>query len=242
MEVALRESELRQCNLLNQSARQKEQLRTLSHRILKAREEERKRISRELHDDISQTLIGISIQLQTLAMAAKANPQLLGAEIARTQQLVERSVNIVHEFARSLRPASLDDLGLTVTLKMFLEDFMKQTGIRVQFTTFAGVDQLDNDRLTALYRIVQAALANVIEHSNSTLVTVGITQIEDAVNLEIFDNGTAFDVRRVQDSMDNKHLGLVDMQERTEMLGGQFTIESEPNKGTTIQARIPLAG
>ncbi len=241
VETTLRESELRQRQLLAKSGRQQGQLRRLSHRILQTREEERKRISRELHDDITQTLIGINIQLETLAMAAKANPQLLGREIARTQQLVTKSVSIVDDFARKLRPASLDDLGLTVTLKALLQDFMNQTGIRVQFTAFAGVDQLHNDRLTGLYRIVQAALANVVEHSHASQVKVSIAQIEDAVHLKISDNGTAFDVRRIENSRSRKHLGLVGMRERAEMLGGRFTVESEPGKGTTVLAQIPLA-
>ncbi len=241
VEDSLKTSELHQRQLLEQSRRQQQQLRTLSHRILQTREEERKRISRELHDVITQTLVGIKLHLDALSREATVNPKMLKQRIARTQRLVEKSVEIVHRFAVELRPTSLDDLGLILTLKAFLADFMKWSGIRVHFKTFAGVDQLNSDLRTTLYRIVQAALANVSEHSHASHVTVAISQMAESVQLEISDDGEAFDVERALLARRRKPLGLIGMRERVEMMGGEFTVESEPGRGTTIRAQMPLS-
>jgi signal transduction histidine kinase len=238
VEEALKKSEHQQTLLLQQSRRMQEQLRHLSHRILQAQEEERKRISRELHDEIAQTLVGINVQLETLAR--QINPRDFKQEIARTQRLVERSVNMVHKFARELRPTLLDDLGLIATLHSFVKDFTKRTGIRVRFTTFAGVEQLNNTRRTVLYRVAQSALTNVAQHARASRVKVDIRQLPEAVCMEIADNGKAFEVERVLHSRRNKRLGLVGMRERVEMIGGAFSVESTPSQGTTIRALIPL--
>lgn len=240
VEQALKESEQHQCRLLEKSHRMQEQLRHLSHCIIQAREEERKRISRELHDEITQTLVGINVQLETLARDAAINPRELRRKIVRTQRLVEKSVDIVHKFAVELRPTSLDDLGLIVTLHSHLNDFMKRTGIRVHFTTFAEVEQLNSDQRTVLYRITQEALANVARHADASHVKVHIRKSEDMVHMEICDNGKAFDLERVLNAKKNKRLGLVGMRERVEMVGGTFGIESEPGKGTVILVKIPF--
>ena len=240
VEEVLKESERQQRQLLEQTCHMQEQLRDLSHRILQVQEEERKRISRELHDQITQVLVSINVHLESLALATKINPCGLRQKIVRTQQLVEKSVSIVHQFARDLRPTALDDLGLNITLHSFLNDFMRQTGLRIHFTTFAGADQLDSDRRTMLYRVVQSALTNVAQHAHASRVNVSIHEIADAVLLEISDTGKAFDVERVLNARKNKRLGLIGMRERTEMIGGTFTVESAPGTGTTVRAQIPF--
>lgn len=217
-----------------------EQLRKLSHRMLQVQEEERKHISRQLHDEITQILVGINVNLEALARDAAVNPRVLKQKIARTQRLVETSVNLVHQFARDLRPTSLDDLGLIITLQSYLNDFIKRTGIRVHFSTFAGVEQLNSDRRTALYRIVQEAMVNAAKHSQASRMTVSIRKVEDVVLLDISDNGTSFDVGRVLHNKNFKRLGLLGMRERAEMVGGAFAIESVPSIGTTIHVQIPL--
>jgi signal transduction histidine kinase len=217
-----------------------EQLRHLSHQVLHAQEEERRRISRELHDEITQTLVGISVHLETLAREAAINPRNFRQKIARTQRLVGKSVNIVHRFARELRPTALDDLGLIATLHSFMKDFMKRTGIRVHFTTFAGVEQLNSARRTVLYRVVQSALANVAQHAQASRVKVSIRKIAGAVHLEVSDNGKSFEVERVLHARRNKRLGLLGMRERVEMVDGDFRVESVPGQGTTIHAEIPF--
>ena len=242
VQKALKKSEQHQSRLLEQSRDMQEQLRRLSHRILQAQEEERKRISRELHDEITQTLVSINVHLETLAREATINPGKLKQKIARTQRLVGESVNIVHQFARELRPAALDDLGLIATLHSFMKDFMKRTGIRVHFTTFAGVEQLDSARRTVLYRVALSALTNVARHAHASRVAVSIGKLPDAVRMEITDNGKSFDVERVLRARNHKHLGLLGMRERVEMVGGNLSVESAPGRGTTIGAEVPLQG
>src|SRR5207253_2494804 len=124
------------------------QLRNLSHQILSAQEEERKKISRELHDEIAQILAGINIRLGSLKAEAGHRGRYFQHKIDRTQRLVEKSVDIVHRFARDLRPTLLDDLGLIPALHAFVKTFTKDTGVRVRITVFAGVEKLDNIRRT----------------------------------------------------------------------------------------------
>lgn len=238
---ALRESEAHQRDLLEQSCHMQAQLRAMSHQLIQAREEERKRISRDLHDEILQTLVGISLQLEALTRQSALSPQVLRQKVALTKRSVERAMATIHQFAVKLRPAALDDLGLIVTLNAFLNAFMKRTGIRVHLTAFAAVDELNNDQRTMLYRIIQTALANVTQHSRASRVTVSLGKQADMVHLEIADDGEAFDVERVQRVKRSKHLGLINMRERAEMLGGTFMIESAPGKGTAIHVQIPVA-
>ncbi len=240
VEKALKISEQHKIQMLEESQHMQEQLRNLSHRMLQTREDERKRISRELHDEITQTLVGINVNLEGLTRETKITPRQLKSKIARTQRLVEKSVGIVHQFARELRPTTLDDLGLIVTLHAFLSDFMKRTGIRVSFTTFAGVEELNIADRTALYRIAQEALKNVALHAHASRAKVSIRKIADTIQLEISDNGEAFDVARALRAKKIKRLGLIGMRERAEMLGGTFAVESAPGHGTTVRAQIPV--
>ena len=227
--------------LLEKSHHMQEQMRHLSRQLLRAQEEERKQISRELHDQIAQTLTGINVHLASLKSETMANTKDLEKKISRTQHLVEQSVNIVHRFARHLRPTVLDDLGLIPALHSLVKDFTKQTGILVRCTTFAGVEQLNSAKRTVFYRVVQSALANVAQHSKANRVQVSIRKLRDTVRMDITDNGTGFEVERVLFAKRGQRLGLLGMRERVEMVGGSFSVESTPGKGTTIRAQIPLA-
>jgi PAS domain S-box-containing protein len=135
-----------------------EQLRHLSHQLLLTQEEERKRISRELHDEIVQTLVGINVHLASLTVKDRVDLQELRIKITQTQRLVEKSVEIVHRFARELRPTVLDDLGLIPALQSFVKEFTKRTKIHVQFAASAEVEELDSTQRTVLYRVAQSAL------------------------------------------------------------------------------------
>jgi PAS domain S-box-containing protein len=240
VEDELKRSEDHQRKLLDQARRMQEQMRLLTRRVLLVQEEERKKISRELHDDIAQTLVGINIHLEALSREAAVNPKGLKKKIARTQKLVEKSVNIVHRFARELRPTLLDDVGLIATLHSFMKEFTKQTNIRVHFTTYADVEQLNGAKITVIYRVVQSALNNVARHSEASRVMVSISKVSDVARMEIKDDGKSFNVARFLHRAKNKHLGLIGMRERVEMVGGKFSVESAPGQGTTIRAEIPL--
>lgn len=240
VERALRRSERHSGGLLDQSRHLQEQLRYLSRRILSTQEEERKTISRELHDVIAQTLTGINVQLATLRTEAAVNTRGLTKSIARTQRLVEKSVDIVHRFARELRPAMLDDLGLIPALHSYMKRFMKATGIRVSLTAFAGVKELSNAKRTTLYRVAQEALTNIARHAQASRGRVIIERLANDVRMQIKDNGRSFDVERVFRSRKVRHLGLLGMRERVEMIGGRFMVESAPGQGTTVLVRIPF--
>jgi signal transduction histidine kinase len=225
VEASLRKSEQHYSQLLEQSRHMQEQLRLLSRQLLSAQEEERKMISRELHDQIAQTLTGINIRLAALKTEATLNNKGLEKKISSTQKLVEKSVDIVHRFARELRPTVLDDLGLIPALHL---------------TAFAAVERLDTAKRTVLFRVAQEALTNVARHAQASRVEVSIQKLPDCICMKIKDDGKSFNVERAFHANGGKHLGLLGMRERLEMVGGKFVVESSPGKGTTVQAQIPL--
>jgi len=238
VEADLKQTEQQQTRLLEQSRSMQEQLRHLSRQVLQAQEDERKRISRELHDVIAQTLTGINVRLATLKQGAGRKD--FDRDIELTQKLVEDSVNIVHEFARELRPAALDDLGLIPALHSFMKNFTAQTGVHTHLTAFAGLEQLDTARRTILYRVAQEALTNVSRHAQASRVEVTIQKRPTGICMDIKDNGKSFSVERVLQAQGRKRLGLLGMRERLEMVGGQFEIASAPGQGTTVTAEIPF--
>lgn len=240
VEESLRKSEQHQILMLDKARLMQDQLRDLSHRIIETREDERRRISRELHDDITQTLVGINVNLEALTKEASIKPRELKQKIIQTQRIVEKAVKIVHDFARELRPTSLDDLGLIVTLHSYLNDFMARTGIRIRFRTFADVEKMGNRQRTLLFRIVQEALVNVDKHADAKQVEVSIRKISDSIQLEIADDGKSFDVERTLNNKNNKRLGLIGMREQAEMAGGDLTIESSAGHGTKILVTMPF--
>ena len=215
-------------------------LRRLTHQIIEVQEEERKEISRELHDSVVQTLVGINVELSALGLGAATGGDALKAKIAHTQRLVESSVDAVHRFARELRPAVLDDLGLIPALHAFSKNLAASKKIKIELTAFRGVESLENGNRTVLFRVAQEALHNVVRHAHATLVKISLTSVADRIRMEVSDNGRSFQVKKTLLAKSNKRLGLVGMRERIEMVGGSLTIESAPGKGTTVRAEIPF--
>ena len=240
-EAALQQSEKELSQSLVNARRQQEELRLLTHEVLSAQEEERKRISRELHDVIAQTLAGINVRLAALKKPAAFKTTDLERNITKTQQLVEQSVDIVHRFARELRPAVLDDLGLIPALHTCLKDFTTRTGIRTHLTAFAGVEQLDAARRTVFFRVAQEALMNVSRHAHASRVEITLKKLPDGFGLTIADDGKSFSVEKTVLANRGQRLGLLGMRERLEMVGGKFNVESAPGQGTTIEAQIPFS-
>lgn len=239
VEQALRTSQQNQSRMLKQSRHMQEQLRRLSRQMLHAQEEERKRVSRELHDEIAQTLVGINVRLTALTREATGDHKGLHQKIARTQRMVEKSVDIVHRFARELRPTVLDDLGLIPALHSFMNSFTKRTGLHIRLTAMAAVEQLNPAKRTVLFRVAQEALTNVARHARASRVEVKMEKLRGRVSMKIKDDGKSFNVERTLHANDGKCLGLLGMRERLEMVGGSFTVESAPGKGTTILALLP---
>lgn len=241
LQGALKKSKAQHLQLQASSRHMQEQLRDLSRRLLLSQEEERKRISRELHDEIVQTLVAISIHLSALTVSDPVNIKELKGKIARTRRLVKKSVNIVHRFARELRPMVLDDLGLIPALQSFIKDFSKRTRLRMYFTAFTRVEDLSDVRKIVLYRVAQSALLNVHKHAKATEVKLSILKLSRIVRLEIHDNGQSFPVDRVSLTQKHARLGLLGSRERVEMVGGKFIVKSNPGAGTTIIAEIPVS-
>lgn len=239
-EKALKKSDRRQRQLVREAQLMRDQLQLLSRQFLSAQEEERKKISRELHDVIAQTLFSISVRLAALKRKAALGAKDMERSITDTLELMEKAVDVVHQFARELRPTVLDDLGLIPALQSFMKGFKEATGIHVSLAAFAAVEEVVGDNRIVLYRVTQEALTNVSRHAQASRAEVIIQKLEGKVCLTIRDNGKGFPAKREFHVKKNKRLGLLGMRERVEMVGGRFAIKSVPGKGTTVTAKIPL--
>jgi signal transduction histidine kinase len=238
-EDALRQSKEHYRLLFNEARVMQENLRHLSSRVLSIQEEERKRISRELHDEVGQALTAVNVHL---AMAVKS-PENAKEQIAEARKLVEQTMESVHRFARELRPAMLDDLGLGAALRSYISAFSERTGLPVRFEAEPIIEQLSDDEKMALYRVVQEGLTNVARHAQATQVEVTIRATRVAVRLEIRDNGKAFSPQGKESAdapHEQKRLGLLGMQERVRLVDGTFHIDSREGKGTTLRVDLPL--
>ncbi len=239
VEDALRTSQATSNELLENSRQMQEQLRLLSHHALQAQEDERKRISRELHDVIAQTLTGINVRLALLQKENCTSTQELREKIAQTQQLVAQSVDTVHRFARDLRPAMLDDLGLIPALEAYLKDFTQQTGLHVSLTSDASVEELGSIGRTVLYRVAQEALTNVVRHARATRIEMSLQKHNGTHCMVITDNGRGFASDAAAVAKSSNRLGLLGMRERVEIIGGTFGVTSVPGQHTTVLVEIP---
>ncbi|HEY3863191.1 MAG TPA: sensor histidine kinase [Verrucomicrobiae bacterium] len=239
-EDALRQNERHYIRLLEKSARLQEQLRRLSRQVLSAQEKKRNQIGRKLHEAVARSLTEIHARLSELKTEAVWDTPEFGLSIARTQRLVGKSVRLVHQFARDLRPAVLDDLGLVAALSSCLKEFAARTGLRVQLTTFEGAEQLDAAERTALYRVVQESLANAARHAKASRVEVSLRKLPGAIAMRIKDDGRSFEVESAMRLQGSARLGLLGMRERVEMIGGALRIESAPGRGTTVLVEIPF--
>lgn len=239
VEARLKAAEIRSGRLLKEARREQESLRLLSRKLLSAQEDERRRISRDLHDVIAQALTGINVRLAGINLQTTADAKKLLRKIAVAQKLLEKSMEVVHRFAVDLRPSVLDDLGLIPALSSHLRRFTDECGVTVKFTAAPAVEQLDNASRTVLYRIVQEALLNIARHAGAREATVRIVERQRSIRLEVTDDGKGFRTDKPAPAGGLPRLGLLGMKERVEMVGGTFQIHSTPAKGTTIQVELP---
>ena len=239
VEEVLRQTQTEETRLLHESRKQALRLRDLSHQILHVQEAERKRISRELHDVIAQTLVGINVHVTSLSREADVQLGSLRDRISKTHHMVAKSLEIVHQFAHELRPTMLDDLGLIPALQTSLKNFMEETGIRVSLKAFAGIDIVPETIRTAFYRIAQEALVNVAKHAKASAVEILIDNLDGNICMEISDNGQGFELDGHQASKKQGRLGLTGMRERAEMIGANFSVTSAPGAPTTIRVVVP---
>jgi len=215
------------------------QLQALSRRLVEIQETERGHVARELHDETGQALSSLLLGLSMLEQEAE-DPQAVRARIASLEAMVDEMLENLHRLATNLRPATLDFLGLIPALEQYIETFSEQYGIPVAFemVELTPEDRLPPEVETALYRIVQEALTNVIRHAQATRVDVLLERRGDRVVAIVEDDGVGFDAETARQS---GRLGLFGMQERAEMLGGRLTIESAAGMGTTVYVEVPYA-
>lgn len=213
------------------------QLHALSQRLMKAQEDERLHLSRELHDESGQLLAALTVQLGLLERDVN-HSQTTHERVAELKQTANAIQENLHRLAVNLRPASLDHLGLITTLHQFIQEFSRQYSIKVDFETVGMQEKrLPIDVETALFRIVQESLTNVVLHAKAARVDVLLSMTGKRVSAIIEDNGVGF---IPASAMIEEQLGLFGMRERVEMLGGTFTIESSPGKGATVKAEVPF--
>jgi len=238
-ENALRQSKEHYRVLFNDARVMQDNLRHLSNRVLHVQEDERKRISRELHDEVGQALTAVNVHL---TMARKA-PETAHRQIGDAQKLLEQTMDSVHRFARELRPAMLDDLGLGAALRSYIKAFSERTRLPVRFDAVSIIEELGSDEKMVLYRVVQEGLTNVARHANATEASVTIRATRVAMRLELTDDGKAFSLEPKDGppvQADQKRLGLLGMQERVRLVNGTLHIDSREGKGTTLRVDLPL--
>jgi signal transduction histidine kinase len=226
---------------LYEELRQKEVLRRqLLERLITVQEEERKRVARELHDQTGQLLSSLIMTLEVFEDSS--SPTEVSAHIEDLRNMAIQILEQVHDLALELRPSVLDDLGLLAALRHYFRGYQDRFHLPLEFQMLG----LDGQRLppeveTALYRIVQEALINVVRHAQAQSAGVLLENRGASVVLVVEDDGKGFDVTQVMGSRPHeRNLGLYGMQERASLLGGTLTIESAPGRGTTIFVEIPL--
>ncbi len=219
-----------------QAQRARQELQT---RLVTAQEEERGRISRELHDEVGQQITALMLAMKALESDISADklPEKLRA-LRSTAEQVGREI---HQLASALRPVALDQLGLSRTLSGYLNSWAERSGIAVDFVA-AGIDEvrLSGAIETTLYRVVQEAMNNVLKHANAKSVSVSIERRVDMVLAIVEDDGLGFDPDDTQ-GRDPTHIGIAGMRERAAIAGGTLTIESSAGGGTTVRISLPLA-
>jgi signal transduction histidine kinase len=227
---------IQNARLFDQVHAGRERLQTLSRRLVEVQETERRHIARELHDQAGQALTSLMVGLRLLEEGADYG-EAASAHVAELKHMVDGILENLHQLATDLRPASLDHLGLVAALRQHVEAFGRQHDLAVQFETVNLEDKrLSPTQETALFRIVQEALTNVVRHAQASRADVLLERQGDRVIAIVEDNGLGFDPVA---AMQSGRLGLLGMRERAEMLGGTLVVESWPGAGTTLFVEVP---
>ncbi len=215
----------------------RQQFRDLSAHLQAIREQERKQISRDLHDELGQGLTALKMELSWLEKKLPEGDRLLHEKVSSISKVVDNTVRMVQRISTELRPGILDDLGLIAAIEWQATQFQDRTGIKCQFQLPHKNISLEQDRSAAIFRIFQETLTNVARHAQATRVGVTLRQKGDHLILRIKDNGKGITSREI---FDPKSLGLIGIRERAYSLGGEAKIAGVPDKGTTVTVTIPL--
>jgi len=214
----------------------REQLRALASRLQKVREEERTGIAREIHDELGQALTGLKLDISWMKGRLPKNDEII-AHCTSIIERIDQTLNTVRRIATELRPSVLDQLGLEAALEWQAQEFMNRTGIEVGTEIATSGEPLPDDLGSSAFRILQESLTNVARHSQATYVTIKLTQTPDLLVLEVTDNGIGAVAHCLEGTTS---LGVIGMRERALACGGQFSIDGHPDRGTTVELRVPL--
>jgi signal transduction histidine kinase len=218
---------------LEENIEAKRSLRELSAKLLRAQEDERRALSRELHDQAGQSFSAILLETENLLDVEPTAAAQSHLESIRA--LAQRGLAEARDMALLLRPSMLDDFGLVPALNWQAKETAKRTGLHVQVSAEGLPADLPEEHKTCIYRVVQEALNNIVRHAQASATQVRLQRSENGIELTVQDNGTGFDAERA------KGLGLLGMEERVHHLGGVFKIDSQPGRGTLLTIRLPLA-
>jgi signal transduction histidine kinase len=214
-----------------------ERLRNLSSHLESVREEERTRLAREIHDELGQELTALKMDLSWLSKRLEPEQQQLSEKVWSMDGLVGEMIRIVQRLSGELRPGLLDDLGLSAAIEWQTEEFQKRTGIACEVRLDFGETTLSRDQTTAIFRIYQETLTNVIRHARATRVSILLQSQDNRLILEVKDNGRGITEEEVGGA---KAFGLIGMRERMLALKGELSISGRPGQGTTVTVAVPL--
>lgn len=212
------------------------ELRRLSQQLVQAQEEERKSISRELHDEIGQMLTGLKMELANLEEFRNSPGDEFGRHLAETKAITEQTMRSVRDLAMGLRPSMLDDLGLEPALRWQAREFSRHSGIPVSIEADGDLGRLSESVRTCIYRVVQESLTNCARHAQASNIQIDVHANQDLIEITVKDDGKGFDPKRASGS----GLGLVGMQERIKKLGGTLAISSQKgHNGAVVKVKLP---
>jgi signal transduction histidine kinase len=218
-----------------EAAEARSELKGLSARLVQAQETERRALSRELHDEVGQSLSAVLIELRNLSVGlATKSKEHLTEHVDTIKSLVEGTIRVVRNMALLLRPSMLDDLGLVPALKWQAREVSKRTSMDVSVAAEFASDDFPDEYKTCIYRVVQEALHNVSNHAHASSVRIRVQQEQDRLTLSIQDDGQGFDSKQV------KGLGLLGIHERVTRLGGRCAVHTAPGSGTVLSVELPF--
>ena len=237
---------IEQARLYQRVRRTRERYRQLARQTLLAKESERKRFARELHDETSQTLSGLTLQIQALIGIAERGSTSPQEMVERLKKVLALAVQVHTETSHliaNLHPATLDTLGLMPAVRHLAEDRLRPMGIKVSEEIHGLERRLPPEVEAAIFRFFQGAIGNIVQHSGASNVTLTLEDRGDEVLIRISDDGCGFDVSAVTSiEEDGRGRGVFSMKERIALLGGHCKIESQPGQGTVIRAVVPTTG
>lgn len=219
---------------------QQSRTQALAFLLFQQQEEERREISRELHDEVIQILTGVNYQLSALSKEAATHTGHLQRGLHNTQTLITTSIENVHRFAKELRPIVLDELGLIPAIRTFCRDYSKQIGVNIRVNASGSITSLSEVSKASLFRVAQEALTNAGKHAKASRITLSVKRVKENLQLKITDNGVAFNVKKLDSRKIKNRLGVLGMQERIRLVNGNFRIDSKMGRGTVIIATVPL--